>query len=177
MIIAPIFSLSACNPLSIFYGKNGTDVDTNYHPGITSPPQITGIAPATGVFLGGTLVTISGSDFQSGVTVTLGGDACTYITVRSATQITCTTPAHAIGTVDLVVTNSDHQSASRSNAYAFVTAIAPAPGSALTSGGGAMATGAGVSMRATIGEPVKGTRPQSTGISLIPGATGISFQP
>ena len=172
-----IIGLGACNPLGIFYGTDQPKVDTDYHPGVKSPPRITSISPSSGAFSGGTLITITGSGFQAGATVTLGGDTCTSVTVVSATQITCTSSAHAISTVDVVVTNPDRQSGTLSNSYAFTSAVAPAAGSALSSGGGVTATGVGVSMRATVGEPVKGTKPQGTGAALIPGATGISFEP
>jgi hypothetical protein len=66
--------------------------------------QVTGIVPATGPLAGGTHVTISGSGFQSGATVTFGGVAATNVVVVSGTSITATTPAHAAGAVNVAVT-------------------------------------------------------------------------
>jgi hypothetical protein len=65
-------------------------------------PAITNIAPNAGPVAGGTTVIITGTDLTGG-TVTFGGLPATCI-VDSPTQITCTTPAHAAGAVDVVVT-------------------------------------------------------------------------
>jgi hypothetical protein len=51
-------------------------------------------------------VTITGTGFQSGATVTFGGTAATNVTVVSSTSITATTPAHAAGAVNVVVSDS-----------------------------------------------------------------------
>lgn len=63
-----------------------------------------GISPATGVAAGGTHVTITGTGFTPDTTVTIGGSAATSIVVLSPTQLTCITPAHAAGAVNVVVT-------------------------------------------------------------------------
>lgn len=65
---------------------------------------VTGLAPTSGVETGGTTVTITGSGFTGTNGVTFGGTAATSYTVDSDTQITAVAPAHAIGTVDVVVT-------------------------------------------------------------------------
>jgi hypothetical protein len=87
----------------------------------TAPPvvTITSVVPASGPFFGGKPVTINGSGFHSGATVTLGGTAATNVTVVNATTITATTPAHAAGAVSVTVTNSDSTSASLSAGYTF----------------------------------------------------------
>lgn len=64
---------------------------------------VTGISPASGPAAGGTAVTISGTDFAGTSGVTFGGVAATNIVVVSNQRITCTTPAHAAGAVDVVV--------------------------------------------------------------------------
>src|SRR5207249_4269988 len=58
--------------------------------------------------LGGTSVTITGSGFTSGqapFTVTFGGVSATNVTQTDNTHLTATTPAHAAGAVDVVVTD------------------------------------------------------------------------
>ena len=72
-------------------------------------PSVTSISPTSGATGGGTSVTITGDDFASGATVTFSGDAATGVTVVTSTNITATTPAHADGAVDVVVTNPDSQ--------------------------------------------------------------------
>jgi hypothetical protein len=72
-------------------------------------PSISGIDPSDGPVAGGTAVTISGADFTTtpDTSVTFGGSAATGVTVVNATTITCVTPAHAAGSVDVTVTNSN----------------------------------------------------------------------
>jgi phospholipase C len=71
-------------------------------------PSVTSISPKSGTSKGGTVVTISGTNFQSGATVTIGGSPLTKVTVHS-TSIQGTTPAHVAGSSDVIVTNPDGQ--------------------------------------------------------------------
>jgi PKD repeat protein/phosphatidylserine/phosphatidylglycerophosphate/cardiolipin synthase-like enzyme len=82
-------------------------------------PDITSVTPNSGPETGGTQVSISGSNFSAGSTVAFGGDAATNVNVVNTTLITATTPAHAAGTVDVVVTTVDLHSATLSNGYTF----------------------------------------------------------
>lgn len=70
----------------------------------TGLPTISLVAPGTGGAAGGTAITITGTNFVTGSTVTVGGGAATSVVVASATSITCATPAHAAATVNVVVT-------------------------------------------------------------------------
>ncbi|MGD1214311.1 MAG: IPT/TIG domain-containing protein [Terriglobales bacterium] len=74
--------------------------------GAASAPAVTviSVTPNNGTILGGTPVTIIGTDFLSGSTVSFGGDAATSVVVVSDTEITCVTPAHAAGSVTVCVT-------------------------------------------------------------------------
>jgi hypothetical protein len=72
----------------------------------TNGPIVNAISPATGSTFGGTAVTILGGGFDSGVTVTIGGAAATNVAVGGTTSITATTPQHAAGAVDVVVTQN-----------------------------------------------------------------------
>lgn len=66
---------------------------------------IDSVTPATGPAAGGTAVTIEGSNFGGVTAVTFGGTAATNVRVVDETTITCTTPAHAAGAVNVVVTD------------------------------------------------------------------------
>ncbi len=75
----------------------------------TSPaPSLTGVSPTSGPVAGGTTVTLTGTGFVTGATVTIGG-ADASASFVSSTHLTATTPAHAVGAADVVVTNPDSQ--------------------------------------------------------------------
>jgi phosphoesterase family protein/IPT/TIG domain-containing protein/phospholipase D-like protein len=82
-------------------------------------PSVSSVAPNSGPTAGGTSITISGSGFASGATVTLGGTAATNVVVSNSTTIAATTPPHVSGTVDVVVTNSNGQSGAKLNAFTY----------------------------------------------------------
>jgi len=67
-------------------------------------PSVSSISPNTGLAAGGTAVTISGINFTGATGVTFGGTAATAVAVVNANTITCTSPAKAAGTYDVVVT-------------------------------------------------------------------------
>ena len=117
-------------------------------------PTVSGLSPATGSQAGGTVVTITGTGFLSGATVKFGGTAATNVSV-TATSITATTPAHAVGKVDVVVTNPDSQSATLTQAFTYavpapaITSVSPSTGP--TSGGTFITiTGTGFQSGATV---------------------------
>ncbi|TDU70636.1 SdrD B-like protein [Prosthecobacter fusiformis] len=64
---------------------------------------ITLVTPATGTTVGGTQVTLTGTNFTGATSVTFNGISASFI-VNSPTQITATTPARAAGTVSVIVT-------------------------------------------------------------------------
>ena len=70
-----------------------------------SVPTITGVSPNLGSSAGGTSVTINGTNFFNPSTVTFGGVAATNVVDVNNPTITATTPAHAAGPVDVVVTD------------------------------------------------------------------------
>jgi hypothetical protein len=69
-------------------------------------PTISGISPASGAAAGGTRVTITGTGFTMGTTVTFDGAAGTSIDVNNDTELMVTTPAGSAGTADVVVTTA-----------------------------------------------------------------------
>lgn len=70
-------------------------------------PTIDAIDPESGTISGGTLLTITGTNFLDGDTqVTVGGVACTGEDVVSDTEMTCFTPSGSAGAQDVVVTTS-----------------------------------------------------------------------
>jgi hypothetical protein len=78
-----------------------------YEPAV---PTVTTVSPHVGPTAGGTPVQITGTNFSHASAVSFGGTAAQF-TINSATQISAGSPAHAAGTVDVRVTNSDGTSA------------------------------------------------------------------
>src|SRR5947209_4422156 len=100
-------------------GVNNSAVASGSYSINHGPPTITGITPTTGTMAGGTAITVTGTNFVSGATVKLGSNLATGVNVVSSTQINAVSPAGPVGTVNLVVTNPDGQSAALVNAYAY----------------------------------------------------------
>ncbi len=100
------------------------------------PPTVTKVEPSEGTTAGGAAVKITGTGFLKGATVAIGG-AATSVVVVGETEITAKTPAHAAGSVPVVVTEGGVSSGS-SVEYTYVTpptvtSVTPAEGS--TAGG------------------------------------------
>ena len=72
---------------------------------VQAAPTVTAITPPSGPLAGGTTITLNGTGFGPGMTVTIGGAACTNLVVVSTTEATCVTPPGAAAVaVDVVVT-------------------------------------------------------------------------
>ena len=67
-------------------------------------PSVNSVSPRQGPLTGGTSVTIRGVAFTGATAVSFGATPATAFTVNSATEILATAPAHAAGSVDVVVT-------------------------------------------------------------------------
>ena len=124
-----------------------------------APPTVTSVSPNSGTTAGGTAVTITGTNFAAGATVTFGGTAATNVVVTSATTITATTPAGVAGAVAVAVTNPSGLSGSLASGFTYlaaptVTSVSPnsgstAGGTAVTITGTNFATGATVTFGGT----------------------------
>jgi hypothetical protein len=105
-----------------------------------APPTVSSVAPNSGLAAGGTAVTITGTNFAAGATVTFGAAAATNVVVVNATTITATTPAGGAGAVTVTVT-ANGRSGSLTNGFTYVvpptvTGVSPSSGS--TAGGTAV---------------------------------------
>ena len=100
---------------------------------VTGSPDITGVTPSTGSIYGETEITISGNGFvENDTTVTADSSPC-IITSVSLSEVTCSTPAHSAGAVDIVVTSNSVSYSPESFTYATgstptVTSISPTSG-------------------------------------------------
>lgn len=99
------------------------------YPLTTRPLSIDSLSPILGPVAGGTAVSIVGADFAVDATVDFDGVPATSVVVVDDEHITCVTPAHALGVVDVVVTNPsvpESVTASGAFSYAAVTSDFPA---------------------------------------------------
>ncbi len=108
-------------------------------------PTLSSVSPATGPGSGGTSVTIAGSNFVSGATVTFGGSLAASVVVVSPTTATCTTPPGTGYGVNVVLTNPDGLNATLANGFTYywnptISAISPSSG---PTGGGTLVTATG----------------------------------
>lgn len=92
-------------------------------------PVFGSVSPNSGSMLGGTSIVITGSNFDSRTSVTVGGNACQSVSHMSSTQITCTTPSHVVAeAVSIVLTNSNAISgelytATELNSFTYTVAV------------------------------------------------------
>jgi hypothetical protein len=86
---------------------------------------ITNVSPNSGPTAGGTSVTLTGTEFASGATVTVGGISATNVVVVSSTTITFTAPAGAVGSADIVVSYPDGGEASLAGGFTYVSPPPP----------------------------------------------------
>jgi hypothetical protein len=119
------------------YDSTNYWVDVVFTPGSTSTSSsgvtITSISPASGPVSGGTLVTIKGSGFASGASVSFGGANATSVNFISSAQLTAVTPANTAGAANVTVTDSDPGTASLAGGFMYVsnptlTGVSPSSG-------------------------------------------------
>ena len=164
---------SFCTPANQCGNVGSTHyTDTAFTLTINLPPVpvVTSVSPNAGPTAGGTSVTITGTDLTGATSVTFGGAAATSFTVVNATTITATTPAHAAGAVNIVVT-SPNGSGTGTNAYTYaaaptVTAINPTSGSTL---GGTGVTITGTNLTGATSVTIGGVAP--TGVTVVNATT------
>jgi hypothetical protein len=95
-------------------------------------PTVASVSPASGNALGGTVVTVTGTNFTGATATRFGTTAGTSVRVSSATRLTVTTPRHAPGVVDVrVVTPAGTSAIVTADRFTFVDTTAPAPATGL----------------------------------------------
>jgi sugar lactone lactonase YvrE len=117
-------------------------------------PTVTGIAPATGPGSGGTAVTITGTHFYSGATVSFGSTAATNATVVSLTSMTAASPAGS-SSVDVTVTTGAGTSGA-SGADTFTYASADVTTTAVAVSPTTILSGQTVTVTATVADSTNG---------------------
>ncbi|BCS32845.2 hypothetical protein TBR22_A20690 [Luteitalea sp. TBR-22] len=82
-------------------------------------PTVTTVTPARGPAAGGTEVTIDGTNFKPGLSVSINSLTAKVLSV-TATRIVAQMPPHAEAVVGITVTNPDSQLAWKASAYTYV---------------------------------------------------------
>jgi acid phosphatase len=82
-------------------------------------PVVNSVAPASGPTAGGNAISISGSGFATGASVTIGGTLVSNVTVNGSTSISMVAPSHVAGLVDVIVNNPNGQSGTKVSAYTY----------------------------------------------------------
>jgi hypothetical protein len=88
-----------------------------------SAPTITSVGPISGDTDGFTVVTISGKNLLNASNVSFGGSLATGLVVTDS-KVTCLTPAHAAGLVDISL-STPSGSASKTAAYTYAASTGP----------------------------------------------------
>lgn len=101
-------------------------------------PTLATVAPVSGPITGGTLLTLSGTGFAQGASVTVGGAAATDVVVVSDVLARAVVPAHAAGAVDVVFTNDDNQSATLAGGFTYVAPPSNNAGTVVDGGTGSV---------------------------------------
>lgn len=81
------------------------------HYTFVAPPTVTLVSPSSGTHLGGTTVTITGTNLTGATSIKFGATPAASFTVVSGTKITAKTPAHPAGKIDVRVTTAGGRSA------------------------------------------------------------------
>jgi glucose/arabinose dehydrogenase len=161
----------------------GTIKPNSTNPSSNPAPTVTSITPNSGNINGGTAVTVTGTGFLAGATLSVGGTAATGVTLVSSTSITALTPAHAAGAVGVMVTNTDAQSGSLPSGYTYNTAPPSNPAPTVTSispNNGTINGGIAVTIRGTgflAGATVKLGGTAATAVSVVNSTTIAATTP
>ncbi len=140
-------------------------------------PAVSDLSPTSGPLAGGTLVTITGTNFTGATAVDFGATAATDVTVVNSATITADSPA-GTGTVNVTVTTAGGTSAiSASDQFTYlvvpaVTGLSPASGPAA---GGTSVTITGTGF--TVGSIVDFATTAATDVAVVNSTTITADSP
>jgi hypothetical protein len=106
------YGVSCTKPaLCTAVGKDNANQPIVATSSVALKPTVTGISPTSGPRTGGTLVTVSGTNFNGATKVIFGKVAGTNLTVVSPNEITIDSPAQARGSYNVIVQTPGGKSA------------------------------------------------------------------
>lgn len=94
---------------------------------LAQAPTLTGVSPSTGSTAGAEPLELTGSGFVQGCQVWLGSAPASSVVVQAPDRITCSAPAGAAGSVDVVVRHPEPTVAEARLANGFSYVVPPAP--------------------------------------------------
>jgi phosphatidylserine/phosphatidylglycerophosphate/cardiolipin synthase-like enzyme len=134
------YKVSGLAPAKQYYWKIGTKTMANLAVvgpvwtfitgGTVSTKQgaaVTAISPTSGPSSGGTLVTITGTNFLTGAIVSFGQSTASSIKIINGTTITAVAPRHVGGTVGITVTNKAGDAGTLPAAYGYTSSPSTVP--------------------------------------------------
>ncbi len=101
-------------------------------------PTLVAVAPVSGPITGGTLLTLSGTGFAPGASITVGGGSATEVVIVSDVLARAVVPAHAAGAVDVVLTNDDAQATTLAGGFTYVAPPSNNAGTVTDGGSGSI---------------------------------------
>ena len=94
---------------------------------IDPAPTVSSVSPSTSPTSGGGSITVTGTGFIAGASVTIGGAPCTSPAVVSGTALTCVVPSGTAGPQTVIVTNPDSQTGTLPNGLEYTNPPPPPP--------------------------------------------------
>ena len=86
--------------------------------------SISSVVPSSGIYTGGTAITITGTNLSGATSVTVGGVPATNVIAVSSTTVTAVTPAGSVGAVDVTVSGPKN-TATAAGGFAYISVITP----------------------------------------------------
>lgn len=81
---------------------------------------VNSVSPTSSFLFGGKTLTVNGAGFITGITVSIGGEPCSSVTLISSTQLTCVNPrVSSPGAKDIILTNTNTISATLTNGFEY----------------------------------------------------------
>jgi len=112
-------SVATINAATTFPGEMQIDYVRVYQDVLAPAPAILSVTPSNGCMSGGTAITVIGSNFVNGATVTIGGASATSVTFVNTNTLTAITPGNSAGLKNVVVNIAGSPSATLTNGFSY----------------------------------------------------------
>jgi hypothetical protein len=128
--------------------------------------SVLSISPPSGPKAGGTTITVTGTGFVSGMTISIGGIPCTSVQVLTPLSASCVTGSSPIAATDTITIVNGDGAADAAHTYAYLGTL-NASVTRIAAGGNVNSTGGSgvnkVTARTTVGALVHKTGNTSSG--------------